>query len=99
MLSYKQERNHDKVQRIKTIIRKRTSDKPQKLRIHKWRDISMKALRELFKDELEEAYKEGENRINLLYARLKKDGREQDILRAIEDPELCQKFFKEYGMK
>lgn len=63
------------------------------------RDISMNALRELFKDELEDAHKEGENRINLLYARLKKDGREQDILRAIEDPELCQKFFKEYGMK
>lgn len=67
----------------------------------------MNALRELFKDELEDKYKEGrlegklegENRINLLYARLKKDGREQDILRAIEDPELCQKFFKEYGMK
>lgn len=66
-------------------------------------DINMNALRELFKDELEDKYKEGElkgeNRINLLYTRLKKDGRQEDILRAIEDPELCQKFFKEYGMK
>lgn len=67
----------------------------------------MDALKELFKEELEDAHKEGErkgeirgeNRINVLYNRLDRDGRKEDIFRAMKNPELLQKFFKEYGMK
>lgn len=59
----------------------------------------MDALRELFKEELEDAQREGENRINILYNRLDRDGRKEDIFRAMKNPDVLQKLFKEYGMK
>ena len=67
----------------------------------------MDALKELFKEELEDAEKKGERkgelkgetRINVLYNRLDRDGRKEDIFRAIKNPEVLQKLFKEYGMK
>lgn len=63
----------------------------------------MDALKELFKEELEDAHKEGERkgekRLNVLYNRLDRDGRKEDIFRAMKNPEILQKLFKEYGMK
>lgn len=63
------------------------------------RTTKMDALKELFKEELEDAERKGENRINILYNRLDRDGRKEDIFRAIKNPEVLQKLFKEYGMK
>lgn len=67
------------------------------------RRTKMDALKELFKEELEDAHKEGErkgeNRLNVLYNRLDRDGRKEDIFRAMKNPEILQKLFKEYGMK
>lgn len=60
------------------------------------------ALRELFKDELEENYEKGmqkgEDRLKLLYAKLRQDGREGEILQSLTDPDLLQRLYKEYGM-
>lgn len=67
----------------------------------------MEALRELFKDELEDAYREGrqedrlegENCLNALFSGLEQAGRREDIFRAIKDLELLRKIFKEYEME
>ena len=64
------------------------------------------ALRELFKDELEEKYEsgveegmqKGEDRLKLLYAKLRQDGRKEEILQSLMDSDLLQKLYKEYGM-
>lgn len=67
------------------------------------RSATMEALRELFSDELEnaerEGRKEGEYCLNLLYSKLEQDGRQEDIFRAIKNPELLGKLYKEYGIE
>ena len=69
------------------------------------------ALRELFKDELEDAEKRGEkrgeilgekrgeNRVILLYSKLKEDGREEELLQALNSPESRKELYKEYGIE
>ena len=69
------------------------------------------ALRELFKDELEEAHEkgksaglsegrtEGENRLKSLYAKLEQDGRREEIFQALSNPEILKKLYEEYGME
>ena len=65
------------------------------------------ALRELFKDELEDAErrgekrgeKRGENRVILLYSKLKEDGREEELLQALSSPESRKELYKEYGIE
>ena len=65
------------------------------------------ALRELFKDELEDAERRGEKRgkkygvdqIRLLYSKLKKDGREEEIFQALSDSERMEELYKEYGIE
>lgn len=46
----------------------------------------------------EEGRMEGENRLNQLYIMLEKDGRMNDISRAMKEPEFLQALYKEYGM-
>lgn len=41
---------------------------------------------------------EGENRLNQLYIMLEKDGRMNDISRAMKEPEFLQALYREYGM-
>lgn len=57
------------------------------------------ALRELFKDELEDAEKRGEERVKLLYSKLKEDGCEEDIFQALSDSEKLKELYKEYGIE
>ena len=89
-------RNADAVLRVSVSANERVYNEVR-------RRTKMDALRELFKEELEDAHKEGErkgeNRINILYNRLDRDGRKEDIFRAMKNPEVLQKLFKEYGMK
>ena len=73
--------------------------------------IMCEALRELFKDELEEAHEkgksaglsegrtEGENRLKALYAKLEQDGRREEIFQALSNPEILKKLYEEYGME
>ena len=82
------------------------------LTVRKRRDVVVcDALRELFKDELEEKYEsgvhegmqkgmqKGEDRLKLLYAKLRQDGREEEIMQSLMDSDLLQKLYKEYGMQ
>ena len=85
--------------------------------------IMCEALKELFKDELEEAHEkgrsaglsegraagltegmfkgrtEGENRLKTLYAKLKQDGRREEIFQALSDPEILKKLYEEYRIE
>lgn len=60
------------------------------------------ALKELFKDELEEAHaegrQEGENRLKILYAKLEQDGRREELIQTLTDSEILAKLYKEYGL-
>lgn len=68
------------------------------------------ALKELFKDELEESYEngklegrtegrqEGENRLKILYTKLERDGRREELIQTLTDPEILAKLYKEYGI-
>ena len=76
--------------------------------------IMCDALRELFKDELEDAHEkgkcaglsegiskgkiEGENRLKLLYSKLEQDGRREEIFQTLSNPEFLEKLYKEYGI-
>ena len=76
--------------------------------------VVCEALREFFKDELKENYEngrlegveegmqkgmqKGEDRLKLLYAKLRQDGREEEIMQSLMDSDLLQKLYKEYGM-
>lgn len=64
------------------------------------------ALRELFKDELEDAHEKGksegiskgENRLKTLYVKLEQDGRREEIFQSLNNPEILKKLYKEYGI-
>ena len=60
------------------------------------------ALRELFKDELEDARQEGRieeiSRLTELYNNLEKDGRREELLQALGNPETLRRLYEEYGL-
>lgn len=56
------------------------------------------ALKELFKDELEDARKEGEDRLKMLCTKLEQDGRREELFQALNNPERLKKLYKEYGL-
>ena len=56
------------------------------------------ALKELFKDELEDARKEGEDRLKMLCTKLEQDGRREELFQALNNPESLKKLYKEYGL-
>ena len=64
--------------------------------------IMCDALRELFKDELEDARENGKteamSRLNELYNKLEQDGRREELFQALSDQEVLAKLYKEYGM-
>ncbi len=60
------------------------------------------ALRELFKDELEDARTEGRkeemSRLSELYKKLAKENRCEELLQALGNPELLEKLYEEFGL-
>ena len=71
------------------ILRTRRSDR-----------VMCDALRELFKDELEDAHQEGikmgEDRLKLLCTKLEQDGRREELFQALNNPESLKKCLKNY---
>ncbi len=55
-------------------------------------EAGMKAGREV-------GIKDGENHLKLLYVKLKQDGRVDEFLQAMTDPEVLKKLYQEYGIK
>ena len=73
------------------ILRTRRSDR-----------VMCDALRELFKDELEDAHQEGikmgKDRLKLLCTKLEQDGRREELFQALNNPESLKKLYEEYGL-
>lgn len=87
-------RNADAVLQVSVTANKELYDQIKR------RDSGMcDAIRELFKEEFEDAMEKGENRLNMLYSKLEQDGRREEIFRAMKDPEFLKKLYKEYGME
>lgn len=90
--------NADAVLQVSVSANKKIYDQVRRNNI-----IMCEALRELFKDELEDAHEkgkyEGENRLKTLYAKLEKDGRREEIFQSLNNPEILKKLYKEYGIE
>ena len=90
--------NADAVLQVNVSANKEIFDQVRKDNI-----IMCEALRELFKDELEDAHEkgksDGENRLKSLYAKLEQDGRREEIFQALSNPDILKKLYKEYGME
>ena len=64
------------------------------------------ALRELFKDELEDAHESGRtegrkeeiSRLRELYRKLAQEDRCEELLQALGNPEVLQKLYEEFGL-
>ena len=68
------------------------------------KEVTMLAvLKEAYDDEREEGRKEGKeeerNGLNLIYSTLFKQGRAEDVQRAVNDPEYLKRIMDEFGIK
>ena len=94
--------NADAVLQVSVSANKKIYDQVRRNNI-----IMCEALRELFKDELEEAHEKGksegmskgENRLKALYAKLEQDGRREEIFQSLSNPEILKKLYDEYGIE
>ena len=98
--------NADAVLQVSVSANKKIYDQVRRNNV-----IMCEALRELFKDELEEAHEKGksaglsegmskgENRLKTLYAKLEQDGRREEIFQALSNSEILKKLYKEYDME
>lgn len=59
----------------------------------------MEERREGFKEGFKEGLEEGEDRVAILFKRMKADGRLQDFSDALDDKTLREKLYKEYGIE
>lgn len=55
-------------------------------------------IREEYADEIEEAFQDGERRVNTLYLKLSELGRTDDIIKSATNPEYQKQLFKEFGL-
>lgn len=87
-------RNADAVLQVSVTANKELYDQIKR------RDADMcDAIKELLKEEFEDAMVKGENRLNMLYSKMEQDGRREEIFQAMKDPEFLKKLYKEYGME
>ena len=94
--------NADAVLQVSVSANKKIYDQVRRNNI-----IMCEALRELFKDELQEAHEKGksegmskgENRLKTLYAKLEQDGRREEIFQSLSNPEILKKLYDEYGIE
>jgi len=56
------------------------------------------ALREIMKEDFEQAEEKGESRLGSLMTKLKEAGRQDDAFKAAADPDYRQKLYKEFKM-
>lgn len=86
-------RNADAVLQVSVSANKEMYDQ-----IRRSDPIMSDALKELFKDELEDARKEGEDRLKLLCTKMEQDGRREELFQALNNPESLKKLYEEYGL-
>ena len=86
-------------QRVDAILQVSSSANQALFRRIREEDSEMcQALREIMKEDFEEAEKKGESRLGSLIKKLKDAGRPDDAFRAAEDPAFRQKLYKEFKL-
>ena len=64
------------------------------------KEVTMLAvLKEAYDDEREEGRKEGRNGLNHIYSTLFKQGRAEDVQRAVNDPDYLKRIMAEFGFR